>query len=460
MDDKTTAAAKGKVTMTILLLERNAVYKHNLSSYIWALGHSLRVVDSLQKALRVATDNTVDLGCAVVDADIRDVQVLIDALEARKIFTIRTSEDSATTGASRSGRIGSGADSPFLTKPVSKQALEGLLIKAGTSIEAQKKAEEEIVTQRAVFGKVRNSPWTRGRKLGRGAFADVYEAVSTLTGGKMAVKMIRLSGGFNEKVKELLNEIQILCSLTHPNIIHYFYCERAETTINLFMELADEGSLADLLVKTPRLAEDTLASITRQLLLAVAYLHDSSIIHRDIKPGNMLISRGKIKLSDFGTATWQTGEGTQGTIFYMAPEVIDGGLYGKACDIWSIGCVICECLQVKRPSRADGLLGFGAPNEFPGYVSVTARNFVQLCMQEDAGERATAGTLLIHDFVTGGSESSLIGMFKRETGPASGSAGDSKASVAARETTAVAAGWVADGSSDDKNLSVSSTASW
>jgi serine/threonine protein kinase len=283
--------------------------------------------------------------------------------------------------------------------------LEKQLERAGKSIKERKKEDEEISKQREIFGKVRNSPWARGKKLGRGAFADVYEATSTLTGGKMAVKMIRLVGGFKERVKDLMNEIEILCSLAHPNIVHYFYCERAETTINLFMELADEGSLADMLAaQGNRLTEDQLATVTKQLLLAVNYLHDQGIIHRDIKPGNMLISKGKVKLSDFGTATSSVmGEGTQGTIFYMAPEVVDGHQYGKECDIWSIGCVMCECLGIKRPSRLNGLLGYGIPAAaaFPSDISPTVQDFILLCLQEEASERPTAGSLLLHDYVVG-----------------------------------------------------------
>lgn len=387
--------------MTILLLEKNAVYRHNMSSVAWSAGHSLRVVDSLSKALKAVNDSSVDLGCAIIDADVRESEKLFDALGRHKVFTIATSEtaDSATS-----------PTTSFLLKPTSRVLLEAELERAAQSVRDRKKNDEEIVKQREVFGKVRNSPWSRGKKLGRGAFADVYEATSTMTGGKMAVKMIRLVGGFKERVKDLMNEIEILCSLTHPHIVHYFYCERAETTINLFMELADEGSLADMLAAQPRLTEEQAAAITKQLLLAVNYLHDQGIIHRDIKPGNMLISKGKIKLSDFGTATnSMMGEGTQGTMFYMAPEVVDGNTYGKECDIWSVGCVLCECLGVKRPPRQSGLLGYGVPQSYPTDVSLTAQDFINLCLQEEISERPTAGSLLLHDFIVAKPDSSQIG---------------------------------------------------
>ncbi|ORC91452.1 mitogen activated kinase-like protein [Trypanosoma theileri] len=376
--------------LIILLLEKSAVYRHNISALLWSFGHSLRVVESVTKALQAVNDSSIDIGCAIVDSDLRDASKVLDELAAKRIYTIETSETSNTP-------IKRG--NSLLSKPISRESLGLELLEAVRKVEEKRKAEEEVMKRREIFGKVRNSPWIKGRKLGRGAFADVYEATSTLTGGKMAVKMIRLSGKFEDKVKDLMNEIEILCKLTHPNIIHYFYCERTENTINLFMELADQGTVADLLQRYPKLPENYLARMTKELLQAVNYLHECGIIHRDIKPGNMLISKGVLKLSDFGTATANVGEGMHGTIFYMAPEVIEGRSSSKECDIWSIGCVVCECLQIKRPSRGGMLLGYGVPESFPPEVSEEAVDFIKSCMHEDPSERASAGTLLLHDFI-------------------------------------------------------------
>ncbi|KEG11669.1 mitogen activated kinase-like protein [Trypanosoma grayi] len=379
-----------KDPLIILLLEKNAVYRHNISVLVWSFGHSLRVVESVAKALQAVNDSSSDISCAIVDVDLRDAEKVLDGLFSQRIYTIETSE-TAKDPIKRGNSL--------LTKPICRDAFSQELLQAASKVEEKRRAEEEVMKRREIFGKVRNSPWICGRKLGRGAFADVYEATSTLTGGKMAVKMIRLSGKFEEKVKDLMNEIEILCKLTHPNIIHYFYCERAENTINLFMELADQGTVADLLRRYPRLPENHLLKLTRELLQAVNYLHECGIIHRDIKPGNMLISRGVLKLSDFGTATVNVGEGMYGTIFYMAPEVIEGRPSGKECDIWSIGCVVCECLQIKRPSRGGVLLGYGVPESFPPDISPELVDFIKACMHEDPSERASAGTLLLHDFI-------------------------------------------------------------
>jgi CheY-like chemotaxis protein/PAS domain-containing protein len=379
----------GHDPFVVLLLEKNALHRHNISAAVWNYGHSLRLVENVRKALEAIEDST-NIGCAIVDVDAKGSDRVIEALLSKQIYTIETSE--GLDGVVKRGDA-------LLKKPLSNDELLRELKKAEEKVEEAKRAEEQIVKQRQIFEKVRKEPWERGRLLGRGGFATVYEATSTLTSGKMAVKMIRVSGSFEEHIDAFLNEIEILCKLTHPNIIHYFYCERAESTLNLFMELADQGTVADLLQRCPRLPENHVATIAKQLLQAVKYLHESGIVHRDIKPGNILISQGQLKLSDFGTATSNINlsEGTVGTMSYMAPEVVDGKAGGKESDIWSIGCVVCECLQVKRPG--GGLLGYGAPKEFPSDVSENAIDFIKACMHTNPAERATAGTLLLHNFI-------------------------------------------------------------
>ncbi|CAJ1015164.1 Protein kinase domain/Protein tyrosine kinase, putative [Leishmania lindenbergi] len=377
----------GHDPLIVLLLEKNGVHCHNISASIWSCGHSVRLVESVCKALQAIEEST-DLGCAIVDIDSKGSDRVVEALLAKHIYIIETSE--ALDSVAKCGDA-------LLKKPISNEALRKELDRAINRCEEAKRAGEELLKRREVFGKVRKSPWTQGRLLGRGGHAAVYEATSTLTGGKMAVKIIRVSGNFEERIDEFMNEIEILCQLTHPNIIHYFYCERTETTLNLFMALADQGTVADLLKRCPRLRENHIATIMKQLLQAVNYLHECGIIHRDVKPGNMLISQGQLKLSDFGTATTNVREGTVGTIKYMAPEVVDGKSSGKESDIWSIGCVVCECLQIKR--SGGGLLGYGVPEEYPSDISAQAIDFIKACMQRNPSERATAGTLLLHDFI-------------------------------------------------------------
>ncbi|EPY20253.1 mitogen activated kinase-like protein [Strigomonas culicis] len=363
-------------SLVVLLLEKNAVHRHNISSLIWSCGHSLRIVDNVKKALQ-AIESSTDLSCAIVDMDIRDAERVLDALHTKRIYTIATSETP--------DNVVKHSDAQLLKKPMER---EGLLKEFENA--------SKVIKRFAALGKVRNSPWKQGRLLGRGGFATVYEAISTLTNGKMAVKVINVPDGFDARMDDFVSEIEILGRLDHPNIIHYFYCEKSANTLYVFMALADQGTVADILKKCPRLPEKFVATILKQLLQAVNYLHESDVIHRDIKPANMLVSHGQMKLSDFGTATENVTEGTIGTLYYMAPEVIDGKKSGKESDVWSIGCVACECVQIVR---TGGLLGYDAPSSYPSDISPELVDFIKCCLHTDPAERATAGALLLHDFI-------------------------------------------------------------
>ncbi|CAD2212899.1 mitogen activated kinase-like protein [Angomonas deanei] len=367
--------SSGSDPLVILLLEKNALHRHNISNLVWNCGHSLRIVENVKKALQ-AIESSTDLSCALVDIDMKEGERVVDTLISKHIYTIETSETP--------GNFTKRGDA-LLKKPIDRDELLREFENAS-----------KLMKRMGVLGKVRNSPWTQGRMLGKGGFAAVYEATSTLTGGKMAVKVITLPNDYEDRMDDFVSEIEILCKLEHPNIIHYFYCERSDNTLYLFMALADQGTVADLLKKYPRLPESHIATLMKQLLQAVNYLHACDIIHRDIKPANMLLSHGQMKLSDFGTATTTSAEGVVGTLYYMAPEVVDGKQSGKESDIWSIGCVASECLHV---ARSGGLLGYGPPTNFPPDVSPELVDFIKRCTAADPNDRASAGALLLHDFI-------------------------------------------------------------
>ena len=293
-----------------------------------------------------------------------------------------------------------------------------------------------------------NSPWSKGQRLGKGSFGDVFEAHMTLTGGVAAVKTIRVRhtpGEEADPLAAIVAEIGILVRLQHPNIVQYFYCEQetdgAGLQLHIFMELCKGGSIKDKIAAAeakqqkkrpaPVIAEGldafggpfTLTEVASNLLQivdALQYLHSQEIVHRDIKPGNLLLSAGKVKMADFGTAKivgkGQSLQDTAGTFAYMAPEVYSGDSYSYPCDIWSVGCVLLDMLGTPlRKSVTDDMAGatifsgyFGdAPSDSvirerlqKHILHADLRGFLLRCLCVSPSDRATAKELRQHPFLT------------------------------------------------------------
>lgn len=301
-----------------------------------------------------------------------------------------------------------------IKSPIQRNILEALMLEVAKEVEKKKAAIAERDEREKILTLRQDSPWTQGRLLGRGAFGAVYEAMSDLTGGKMAVKMFYFrSQGEEGSINELLNEIKIMCSLNHPNIVHYFYCERKDNNVNLFMELCDQSLAEHMMNKVvPKRGVGsglmlTAPSVLKQVVSAVAYLHGKSIAHRDIKPQNILLKEDKIKLTDFGTSR-QTGADeemldTQGTFRYMAPEVYRGESHSLSCDIWSIGCLACElflCPPKFMENRFSSLLGTMEEVELPNVAVGVLQNFLEQCLQLNPQLRPSAQMLLLHPLLT------------------------------------------------------------
>jgi serine/threonine protein kinase len=229
----------------------------------------------------------------------------------------------------------------------------------------------------------------------------------------MAVKMFYFNSDQVERMDNLLNEIQVMCSLNHPNIVHYFYSERRDTCINLFMELCD-ASLGDCLLYPEKRKQHPfqVPALLREIVSAVSYLHGRGVVHRDIKPQNILLRGVHAKLSDFGTSK-QTGVneedllGTHGTFRYMAPEVYRGEPHSLSCDIWSLGCLACElfaCTPTFMDLRNHFMLGElneeSVVSHIPTNCPSVIYDFVSQCLHVAPEARATAQGLLLHPLLS------------------------------------------------------------
>jgi len=198
------------------------------------------------------------------------------------------------------------------------------------------------------------------RLLGQGGFAAVYLGEHIFLKSKAAIKLLHTSLTERE-VEGFLTEAQRLANLVHPNVVRVLDFAVETGTPFLVMEYAPNGSLRDMHPKGSRLPLDTVVSYVKQVSSALQYVHDNKLIHRDVKPENMLLGpHGNILLSDVGIAvvahserSW-TAEHTGGTPPYRAPEQYQGRPCRES-DQYSLGIVVYEWLCGVRPFDGNDL---------------------------------------------------------------------------------------------------------
>jgi len=199
-------------------------------------------------------------------------------------------------------------------------------------------------------------PYRIVRPLGRGGMGVVYEGVHLETDEPAAVKLLSASLARVEDFRDrFAAEIETLRKLNHPNIVRLFGFGEQDERLFYAMELVDGASLEKLLVQRRPFAWREVAEIGVQVCAALRHAHDRGVIHRDIKPGNLLLDRqGQVKLSDFGIArlfgnAQITNPGSvMGTAEYMAPEQAEGAPAGPRSDLYSLGAVM-YALLAGRP---------------------------------------------------------------------------------------------------------------
>eukprot|EP00760_Papus_ankaliazontas_P018368 PhM_4_TR17469/c1_g2_i1/m.85700/K18669/DYRK2_3_4; dual specificity tyrosine-phosphorylation-regulated kinase 2/3/4 len=238
-----------------------------------------------------------------------------------------------------------------LDLPVVSSALASIVESVETRVADSRTAIERLQNLRQVFSKHFHGEWEKGALLGSGASGSVYKATTVLTGGVMAVKVVPTHTLNPSSLADVLSEIDTFITLSHPNLIQYFFVERGKSELNIFMEFADGGTLQDVVEGKKREASEAdLSQYVEDIARGVEFLHKSNLVHRDLKPENILLSRGVCKVADFGCAVLVTTDSDNrqtiatgvGTPSYMAPEVLGGTVADTRSDMWSLGCVICE----------------------------------------------------------------------------------------------------------------------
>ena len=254
-----------------------------------------------------------------------------------------------------------------------------------------------------------------GRNLGKGVFGSVVVVKRKQDNEIYAMKRVKISGLSKRELENSFNEVRLLASLNHKNVIGYreaFY-DQNSNTLNIVMEYADDGDLSTKIKNSLRdkcyFDEYTIWTTLIQILEGLKYLHNSDIIHRDLKSANIFLTKkGIIKIGDLNVskiigknmAITQTG-----TPYYASPEVWNDNPYDYKCDIWSAGCIIYEMASLKMPFRGTSMQvlysnvmkGDFAP--LPLRYSDDLMNIIKLMLVKNPQIRPSAEELLNNEII-------------------------------------------------------------
>ena len=264
-----------------------------------------------------------------------------------------------------------------------------------------------------------------GRKLGSGGMGEVYKATHLLLRREVALKILRAEPGGDSNGSPLIEEARAASALEHPHIVTVYDVAEVDGTVYIAMEYVEGQTLRQLLLQRPLRLRETLQYAV-QIASALAAAHDAGMLHRDIKPGNIMITRKNVvKVVDFGLArlfdpletsieedaptrimdigrhSMRDGR-TCGTVGYMSPEQIRGQRVDARSDIFSFGIVLYEMLTRLGPFAALSDTGITAnileaeprpARDLNPEVPEEVDDLVRFCLRKDPGERARS----LHD---------------------------------------------------------------
>lgn len=249
-------------------------------------------------------------------------------------------------------------------------------------------------------------------KVGSGGMADVYKARDQRLNRFVAIKILKTEYSSDKSfVNKFRGEAQSAAGLSHPNIVNVYDVGDDSGLHYIVMELVEGITLKRFIERKGKLEVKEAVGIAIQIAQGMEAAHDNHIIHRDIKPQNIIISRdGKVKVTDFGIAK-ATNSNTitsnaMGSVHYLSPEQARGGYSDEKSDIYSLGVTIYEMLSGKVPFAGDNTVSVALLHiqaeamplrELDPLIPVSVDKIVQKCMQKKAERRYHSASELISD---------------------------------------------------------------
>lgn len=249
-------------------------------------------------------------------------------------------------------------------------------------------------------------------KVGSGGMADVYKAKCHRLNRYVAIKVLKSEYSSDKNfVSKFRNEAQSAAGLSHPNIVNVYDVGEDNGLYYIVMELVEGITLKRFIERKGHLEIKEAVGISIQIAQGMEAAHANHIIHRDIKPQNIIISReGKVKVTDFGIAKAATSntvtQNAIGSVHYLSPEQARGGYSDERSDIYSLGVTLYEMLTGRVPFAGDNTVsvallhiqGEATPvRELNPSVSVSLDKIVQKCMQKKQERRYQSASELIQD---------------------------------------------------------------
>lgn len=253
--------------------------------------------------------------------------------------------------------------------------------------------------------------------IGIGGMADVYKAIDIIEDKVVAIKILKNEFSANEEfIRRFRNESKAIAVLSHPNIVKIFDVGFTDTMQYIVMEYIDGITLKEFIDQQGILKWKEAVHFTIQILRALQHAHDKGIVHRDIKPQNiMLFTDGTIKVMDFGIARFARqdsstlSEKTIGSVHYISPEQARGDITDEKSDIYSVGVMLYEMLTGRKPFDGDTPVAVALmhmqevalyPREIIDSIPEALEEIVLHAMEKNSNKRYQSAAEMIKDLDT------------------------------------------------------------